>query len=127
MTAFDLLAPTYDEDFTCSPIARWLRDQTHARLDTLFHAGETVLELGCGTGEDALYLARRGVRVLATDASEEMLAAAGVKATGEPLMSVQKLDIRDLSDSTEKSFDAETQRSRETQREDISGVESMQA
>ena len=114
MTAFDLLAPSYDEDFTRSPIARWLRDQTHARLDALFHAGDTVLELGCGTGEDALYLARRGVRVLATDASEEMLAAARAKAAGEPLMSVEFLNIGDLN---AKDLDAETQRRRETQRD----------
>jgi SAM-dependent methyltransferase len=104
MTAFDLLAPTYDKDFTGSPIARWLRDQTYRRLDSLLHGGDSVLELGCGTGEDALYLARRGVRVLATDASEEMLALAGAKAEGEPLMSVQTLDIGNLHESDELQF-----------------------
>src|SRR5439155_27048295 len=39
-----------------------------------------ILELNCGTGEDALYLARRGVHVMATDASEPMLHIARQKA-----------------------------------------------
>ena len=50
----------------------------HLDLDPL-KAGERVLELNCGTGEDAVHLARRGVRVLATDNSPRMLAAARSK------------------------------------------------
>ena len=43
------------------------------RLGTLFQSGNTVLELNCGTGDDALFLARRGVRVRAVDASPAMI------------------------------------------------------
>ena len=38
--------------------------------------GSAVLELGCGSGRDARWLAARGARVLATDGSSAMLQAA---------------------------------------------------
>ena len=41
----------------CSAQAVW------RRLDDGFGPGDRVLELGCGTGEDAVHLAQRGVRV----------------------------------------------------------------
>jgi SAM-dependent methyltransferase len=49
-------------------------------LGEVFRSGERVLELGCGTGEDAVWLARRGVSVVATDQSAEMLKVAQEKA-----------------------------------------------
>jgi ubiquinone/menaquinone biosynthesis C-methylase UbiE len=56
-----------------------------ARLDSLFPPGARVLELACGTGEDARHLAERGVHVLATDQSEKMLAVAEGKCAGLPV------------------------------------------
>lgn len=41
-----------------------------------------VLDLGCGTGTIACYLAAEGYRVTATDLSEEMLTEAAGKAMG---------------------------------------------
>ena len=95
-TPFDALASTYDSDFTASPIARYLRARVHARLDQRFRPGAHVLELGCGTGEDALHLARRGVRVTATDASPAMLAVARAKAADQSLITFQPLDLNAL-------------------------------
>jgi SAM-dependent methyltransferase len=95
--AFDALAPSYDTDFTSSPIARYLREQVHDRLLQHFHAGDPVLELGCGTGEDAWFLAQQDVRVTATDSSEAMLAAARAKLGGNPLVQVERLDMQGLS------------------------------
>lgn len=96
MTAFDALAPTYDQDFTASPIAAYLRGRTHEWLARHFHAGDSALELGCGTGEDALWLAGQGVRVLATDASAGMVEMARAKTASAPLVTVERLDLRDL-------------------------------
>jgi SAM-dependent methyltransferase len=45
-------------------------------LDAMHAAGETVLELGCGIGEDAAELTARGFRVLASDLSRKMVGAA---------------------------------------------------
>lgn len=97
---FDDLAASYDRDFTASAVGRAQRAAVWRRLALSFAAGERVLELGCGTGEDALYLARRGVRVLATDASPAMVAAARrkVAAAGlEGLIDLRVMAIEDLA------------------------------
>ncbi len=94
---FDPLAPTYDASFTHTAVGRSLRTRVWTRLDQHFQAGDTVLELGCGTGEDALHLAGRGVHVLATDSSAAMLAVTQAKAQGNPLVEVMTLDLQHLT------------------------------
>lgn len=84
-TYFDALAPTYDADFTATPLGRALRARVWERLAALFPPGANVLELACGTGEDARFLAARGVRVVATDQSEAMLALARDKTADLPV------------------------------------------
>ncbi len=71
--AFDVLATDYDDRFERSTLGTLMRQAVRRRLDACFAPGDRVLELNCGTGEDALYLARRGVRVLATDCSAAMV------------------------------------------------------
>jgi len=74
--AFDSLANDYDELFTCSVIGRAQRDAVWQALLNTFRLGERILEINCGTGEDALFLARHGMTVFACDASERMVAIA---------------------------------------------------
>lgn len=95
--AFDPLAASYDNTFTHTQIGQYLRDLVHARLALHFPAGAQVLELGCGTGEDALRLAQRGVQVTATDVSEGMLKTARAKTAGNPLVQVEQLDLRQVA------------------------------
>ncbi|MSP14542.1 MAG: class I SAM-dependent methyltransferase [Chloroflexi bacterium] len=78
--AFDAAAPEYDQSFTHRALGRWLREPVWQALGRIFQPGDRVLELGCGTGEDAIWLARRGVLVTATDVSTEMMAVAQHKA-----------------------------------------------
>lgn len=94
--AFDPLAATYDDSFTHTKIGQYLREQVHTRLEQHFHTGDHVLELGCGTGEDALRLARRGVHVTATDVSEGMLDILRHKTLGHSLISIENLDLRNI-------------------------------
>ncbi len=97
MTApFDAAAAAYDDGFTHTRLARELRGRVWARLDAVFAAGEPVLELGCGTGEDARHLAQRGVPVLATDQSPAMLRLAAAKTAGLPVTTAV-LDLNTLA------------------------------
>lgn len=71
---FDAIAARYDETFTSSLIGQAQRMAVWRELETTFRAGDRVLEIGCGTGVDACFLADRGVEVLACDSSSEMIA-----------------------------------------------------
>ena len=79
-SAFDQVAADYDRAFTETQLARQLREIVWSRLAASFKPGDRVLELNCGTGEDATWLAQRGVYVVATDVSPEMLAVTARKA-----------------------------------------------
>ena len=92
-SGFDHLAEHYDTDFTQTPVGRWLRERTHARLDARFGSGDHVIELGCGTGEDTRHLAARGVAVTAADYSPAMLDVARAKLGGSPLVDFAVLDF----------------------------------
>jgi len=75
-TVFDQLAAEYDQIFTDSIIGRAQRDSIWKILTNTFKANDNILELNCGTGEDAIFLAGRGVSVFACDASQQMIARA---------------------------------------------------
>jgi SAM-dependent methyltransferase len=79
---FEHLAIRYDELWTDSAIGRAQRNAVWRVVDPLFHAGDRVLDIGCGTGEDAAHLASRGVSVHAIDASPAMVARASARAVG---------------------------------------------
>lgn len=81
--AFDGIAETYDDVFTRSAIGRAQRREVWNVLEHTFHKDHRILELNCGTGEDALFLARRGLSVVACDASAGMIAVAQRRKTSE--------------------------------------------
>ena len=78
--AFDAVASSYDDDFTDHSLGRLLRSGVRRELEESFRPGSRVLDLGCGTGEDAVWMARRGISVAAVDGSNAMLARAREKA-----------------------------------------------
>jgi SAM-dependent methyltransferase len=73
---FDQMAEEYDDVFTESMIGRAQRGAVWNVLRETFRAGDHILELNCGTGEDALFLARNDISVTACDASEQMVRVA---------------------------------------------------
>lgn len=104
--AFDGLAVDYDASFTDTPLGRRYRAAVWRRLDAVFQPGQRVLELNCGTGEDARHLAGRGVEVLATDVSAAMVDAAAAKNAAEPLVTVRRLAIEEVAkELAGQSFD----------------------
>jgi SAM-dependent methyltransferase len=71
--AFDAAAPVYDAAYEGLPGIRRIRSITSGLYVRYFPAGARLLEINCGTGNDALFLARKGMHVLATDISPAML------------------------------------------------------
>lgn len=107
--AFDGMAASYDQTFTSSIIGRAQRAPVWNELTKAFRPGDRVLEIGCGTGVDACYLAERGVRVLACDPSPQMVnvAAARVGRRGlHALVHTHVLGAEDIfSLPTDQPFD----------------------
>jgi len=66
-------ADKYERVFTGTAIGRMWRDSVWHWLDMAFHSESRILELNCGTGIDAIHLARRGVLVLGCDISPRMI------------------------------------------------------
>lgn len=101
-TAFDAFAEGYDDDFTHSRLGRMLRERVWEVLGGCFPAGSQTLELTCGTGEDAVWLAQRGVHVTATDGSAGMVRVAQNKAQAIGVNShvrVRHVNLQDLPNS----------------------------
>lgn len=71
--AFDRMAYQYDALFTFSIVGRAQREVVWKRAAAVFPRGSRILEINCGTGEDAIFLASRGICVTACDASSQMI------------------------------------------------------
>jgi ubiquinone/menaquinone biosynthesis C-methylase UbiE len=75
-TIFDVLAQNYDADFTTSIIGQLQRKRVRFFLTAVLNRMNRplkILEINCGTGEDAIWLASLGHNVTATDASAVMI------------------------------------------------------
>lgn len=96
MATFDSLASSYDTDFTHSAIGTHLRKRVHQRLLKLWHPDDHILEVGCGTGEDALFLGTNDIRLTATDASPNMLQVTENKTSHLETINTQLLDLARL-------------------------------
>jgi SAM-dependent methyltransferase len=93
--AFDALADDYDGSFTATRIGSAMRTAVWARCAARFRPGFRILEMNCGTGEDARWLARQGLQVLATDASARMIEVSRSKLATLP--GNQSVQLRTLA------------------------------
>ena len=94
ISPFDALAADYDRTFSRSLLGGLYRRAVWARVDGAVAPGARVLDLGCGTGEDALHLARLGARVLAIDASPAMVAEAERKVAAARGAERERVELR---------------------------------
>lgn len=105
---FDGAAASYDADFSATALGRRLRERVWELLDGVLPTTGRFLDLGCGTGEDVLWLARRGARqVVGCDASPAMLAAAGDKVAAAGIADRVELRRLDLNRITAAPVPAE--------------------
>jgi SAM-dependent methyltransferase len=77
---WDIAAETYDLDFANTLIGRAQRKSIWKEIEKVFTPGQRILELNCGTGIDAIFLANRGVSVLACDIAPRMIELAQRRA-----------------------------------------------
>jgi len=78
-TSFDKAAENYDETFTHTQIGKMQRDLVYTELSKHLTAVQNLLEINCGTGEDAIWLAQQNLTVTATDISPKMIEVAKAK------------------------------------------------
>jgi ubiquinone/menaquinone biosynthesis C-methylase UbiE len=108
---FDDIASAYDSHFTHSRIGQLQRQFVWSKMEDILPQlqGIDVLELNCGTGEDALLFGNHGFSIVATDVSHEMLKMLETKVKGYSLqhkISSRYLDLTSFDSSTfDKKFD----------------------
>lgn len=103
---FDSMAVDYDAVFTNSSIGKLQRKIVWNYLENsgLLKPRIRVLELNCGTGEDALNFARKGCYVLASDISEQMLNVAQTKAIRQGFKEEIAFETIDLTSFNSAQF-----------------------
>jgi SAM-dependent methyltransferase len=105
---FDAAARDYDRTFTHRQPGGWFRTAVWNLVTRELGDGERVLDLGCGTGEDAVFLARQGKAVCAVDISPSMIDAARAKAEESGLdgqITFYEEDLEDLRLDGQEPFD----------------------
>jgi ubiquinone/menaquinone biosynthesis C-methylase UbiE len=83
--AFDSVAADYDGPRGNNGAIQDMRNEMWRWLDATFAPGGRLIDLGCGTGLDAIRMAQRGHHVTATDWSPQMVQRTHVRAGRERL------------------------------------------
>ena len=101
--AFDAIAEGYDLSFTFTQIGKFQREIVRKYLQSSLLGKKklNILELNSGTGADAIWLAKNGHKVMATDISEKMLEIMNQKIESEKLNSqiqTMNVDITQIND-----------------------------
>jgi SAM-dependent methyltransferase len=83
--AFDSVAADYDGPRGNNALIQEMRAEMWRWLDTAFSPGARLIDIGCGTGLDAIRMARLGHHVVAIDWSAQMAQRTGERAGREGL------------------------------------------
>lgn len=109
---FDSISSIYDDDFGRNEIGIWMRSIVWERLLTCFSPGSIVLDAGCGTGIDTVFMAQNGISVVATDISPGMIEITNKKVERFHLSALVKTKVMKWEDINsllcefgEESFD----------------------
>jgi ubiquinone/menaquinone biosynthesis C-methylase UbiE len=71
--SFDKAAQNYDVTFTYTEIGKMQRNLVYKELSKQLTSVRSILEINCGTGEDAIWLAQQNFNITATDISPKMI------------------------------------------------------
>ncbi len=110
VSAFDTVAAEYDLREAANPVMQLMRKQSLEILEGTFPQGASLLDVGCGTGTEAIWLTQRGRTVLGVDPSPQMLDVLSTRAEAVNLQIPTRLlsagDLITLADEGgEDSFD----------------------
>jgi SAM-dependent methyltransferase len=83
--AFDSVAADYDGPRGNNDVIQDMRGEMWRWLDATFAPGSRLIDLGCGTGLDAIRMAQLGYHVTATDWSPQMVQRTELRARREQL------------------------------------------
>lgn len=106
--AFDSVAADYDGPRGNNALIQRMRETIWRALTATFPRGARLLDLGCGTGIDAAYLAQQGYQVVATDWSPQMVARTRSRAAGaglEARVAARHVGIHELDRLAGERFD----------------------
>lgn len=107
--AFDGVASCYDGPFGNNSLIQRMRKIVLKEIVARIPPDSKILDLGCGTGIDAVHLAGLGHRILAIDDSANMVRKARERAAGHGALgriAVKQLGIHELSRLSGICFDA---------------------
>jgi ubiquinone/menaquinone biosynthesis C-methylase UbiE len=93
---FDSAANQYDSDFTHTEIGKMQRRGVYHFLNkkTLTPNSISILEINCGTGEDAIWFSKKGHTISATDASSGMIDVAKQKSKAAGIPCTREAELR---------------------------------
>ncbi len=83
--AFDRQSAVFDKIYNTNSIIDYKRERVRLHMEQFLKTGNHILELNAGTGEDAIYFARKGFHVHATDISTGMLSVLREKTRSRQL------------------------------------------
>jgi ubiquinone/menaquinone biosynthesis C-methylase UbiE len=99
-TAFNRQSALFDKIYSPNPIIQYKRERVRNHVLALLAPGSSILELNSGTGDDAIFFAKEGFRVHATDLSPGMQQVLSNKTKGlglEPRISQELCSFSELS------------------------------
>jgi ubiquinone/menaquinone biosynthesis C-methylase UbiE len=82
--AFTAQSVVFDKLYGKDPMIAYKRKRVRQHIISYLENGDQMMELNCGTGEDAFYFARLGFKVHATDMSSGMLDELVSKKSARP-------------------------------------------
>ena len=94
--SFDKAALNYDTTFTNSEIGKIQRNLVYQQLSKQLDLVQNILEINCGTGEDAIWFAKQNFKVTASDISPKMIEVAQSKGALSNLK-FQTADINSIA------------------------------
>lgn len=100
--AYDRLAADYDR---MNRVDQRVRDMLWFDYERIFFAGNRILDVGCGTGRDALRLLRMGCSVTAIDVSQGMLTRLTEQWNERDRLITRRMKAEDIGRLPSKSFD----------------------